>query len=129
MLQYFFPTFAAIFVPDDIPITITNQPADGCITPKQLIEKTSQSLRRKTPPAVAIPKITIELTSDEENTAIVDNRCEFLEPADIQVVKKTKKTGTRSVRRKILVDECEENGSQVENVQRRSTRSMKKKTS
>ncbi|XP_058806087.1 uncharacterized protein LOC131672704 isoform X2 [Phymastichus coffea] len=103
----------------DIPITITNQPSTGCVTPKQHIEKTARNpRRRKTPPAV--PIVNIVDLSDEEND--IGNS---LLPKSPPIIQPTKtRTRARNVRRKILVDEVDD---KEETSKLTRTRSMKSK--
>lgn len=114
--------FLGISAEPEIEITITNQTNSGCITPKQQVERAPRNQRRqKSPPApVAIPMITIAdspVTTTEEPVAKL--------VSDETV--KPKRTRAKLVRRKLLVDEVDENpkdGNQqlIPTVRKRSTR-------
>ncbi|OXU23863.1 hypothetical protein TSAR_003681 [Trichomalopsis sarcophagae] len=103
----------------EIEITITNQTASGCITPKQQVERAPRNQRRrKSPPAVAIPVITIAESPVTTEEPVV-------KPVPDEMVK-SKRTKAKLVRRKLLVDEVDESpkdeNQQPALIRKRSTR-------
>jgi ribosomal protein S2 len=116
----------AITVPQNIPINITNQPTDNCITPKQHIEKSRTRRQRKSSPTINIPVIAIVDTNNENNCGNSP-----IPKPNIKEKLTNKRPSTRSVRRKILLDETEETKSTIvkeeqKPTRKRNTRSIKK---
>lgn len=118
-VSYVFFVCSGIKPEPEIEITITNQSSSGCITPKQQVERAPRNQRRrKSPPAVAIPVITIAESPVKTQEPVA-------KPVPDEVVK-PKRTRARLVRRKLLVDEVDESpkdeNQQPAPVRKRSTR-------
>ena len=96
-------------MPADIPITITNQPVDNCITPKHQVEKSipRRGRPRKSPERLAIPVITVQSIGEKENTC-GNSPIPKTKPSIVENVVKQKRTSVRNVRRKILTEESDE---------------------
>ncbi|XP_011501772.1 PREDICTED: uncharacterized protein LOC105365335 [Ceratosolen solmsi marchali] len=117
----------SITVPQNIAIDITNQPINNCATPMHNIEKTMRTRRqRKSSPTIDIPVITIVDTNNA-------NDCgnSLIAKPSTKERSTSKRSTTRNVRRKILLDETEEITSSTVKEEQKSTRkrnvkSMKK---
>lgn len=113
---------------------MTNKQLKNCTTPKVNIEKVTRNpRRRKSPPVIALPLITVSDTENEfknnyGNSPLPSKSKSTNATKVLPVVSsKSKRTSARNVRRKLLADESDES-SLSEEKEKVETISVKKKS-